>query len=144
MKQFKVWLLLALVFAAGFAGGVVTTRAVAKRLVQRMAANPGQFRARIERDLARQVRLDSNQRAQVQRILRESQERLRAEREKIQPEVLAIMRDTHDRISDLLKPEQRERFEQFLIENRPFLPAPLRDTRNPPAPPRQGGAAAPL
>jgi uncharacterized protein with von Willebrand factor type A (vWA) domain len=127
MKQFKVWLLLALVFVAGFAGGMVTTRVATKRFVQRAIANPGQFRARIERDLAWRLRLDPQQRQEVQRILRESHERMRSEQEKIRPEMLQIMRDTHDRISDVLKPEQREQFEKFLTENRPFLPAPLRD-----------------
>src|SRR5690349_12320191 len=112
MKQFKVWLLLALVFVAGFAGGVVTTRIATKRFVQQVMADPGKFRVRIERDLDRKLGLDARQRTDVRQILRESHDRLRTEREQIQPEVMAIMRDTHDRIAAVLTPEQQERFEK--------------------------------
>jgi len=127
MKRFKVWLLLALVFVAGFAGGVVATRMKMRHFVHEAAANPEFVRARVERELFSRLNLDPAQRTQVREILRDSQERLRTTREQIQPEVRLIMRDTHDRIAEVLKPEQREQFEKFLAEKRrPLLPPPLR------------------
>ena len=121
MKTFKVWLLLTLVFLAGFAGGIVVTRGVVRHLILDTLRDPGIVQLRIERDLTRRLRLDRAQRVQVHEILRGSHERLQKLRQEFQPQLVAVMQDTRTQISAVLTPEQQKQFEEFQIENRPVL-----------------------
>ncbi|HLP77832.1 MAG TPA: hypothetical protein VK327_13045, partial [Candidatus Paceibacterota bacterium] len=77
MKRFKVWLLLVLVFLAGFAGGMVVTRGMVRHFVRNAIANPDVVRNRIERDINRKLRLDARQRKEVHQILVESHRQIR-------------------------------------------------------------------
>lgn len=121
MKTFKVIGLLALVFIAGFAGGVVTTRLAVRQMVATAVAHPEVVRVNIERNLDHKLRLDPTQREKVHVILKESHDKLRAVREEYQPKFNAIVIDTRVNISEVLKREQRDRFDQFLADNRQFL-----------------------
>lgn len=122
MKRLKVWTVLALVFAAGFAGGVLATRVLTRHVVRAAIGNPGLIQGQIERQLDRRLRLDNAQSAEVRRILRQSQERLEALRGEFQPRFRAILEEGRRDISDLLTPEQARRFEEYLAD-RP-LPSP--------------------
>ena len=129
MKSFKVIGLLALVFIAGFAGGVVATRVMVRRMVVTAMAHPEQThevaRVRVERNLDRKLRLNPPQRDQVHKILKESRDKVRVVREEFQPQINAIMLDTRTNISAILTSNQQKSFNEFLADNRPFLP--LRD-----------------
>jgi hypothetical protein len=129
MKTLKVIGLLALVFLAGFAGGIVATRVVVRRLVADAVAHPEIVRVNIERNLDLKLRLDQDQRARVHDILKDSHDKLRVVREEFQPQLNAIILDTRTNISAVLRPAQEARFEQFLEDNRQFLPF-----REPPPP----------
>lgn len=118
MKTLKVILLVFLIFAAGVAVGVVGTRVATRRFVQRALANPELMRLRIERELVMKLRLDAQQRKEVHDILLDSHERLRNLRQQFQPEFVSIMQDTRQKISDVLTPEQRERFEKLQEQTR--------------------------
>jgi hypothetical protein len=126
MKTLKVIGLLVLVFAAGFSGGVVATRILVRQRVANAVAHPQQARTRveqhIEQNLDAKLHLDANQRAQVHQILKDSQVKLRVVREDFQPKFNAVILDTRTNISALLRPDQETRFEQFLADNRQFLP----------------------
>ena len=126
MKTFKVIGLIALVFVAGFAGGVVATKVFVRQMVAESAAHPERTRTHVEQNtemnLNRKLRLDQQQREQVRQILKDSQARLRVVREDFQPKFNAIVLETRTNIAVLLKPEQQERFEEFLADNRQFLP----------------------
>jgi ferric-dicitrate binding protein FerR (iron transport regulator) len=126
VKTIKVIGLLALVFAAGFTGGVVATKVFVRQMVDYAVAHPERARTHVEQNtelnLNRKLRLDQQQREQVRQILKDSQARLRVVREQFQPKFNAITRETRTNISVLLKPDQQERFEQFLADNRQFLP----------------------
>ncbi|HEX4263400.1 MAG TPA: hypothetical protein VH597_03590 [Verrucomicrobiae bacterium] len=134
MKTLKVIGLLSLVFVAGLAGGVVATRIVVRQMVADAVAHPERARTHVEqnteKNLNRTLRLDPQQREQVRQILKESQGRFRVVREDFQPKFNAIILETRTNISALLKPDQQERFEQFLADNHQFLPlrelAPLK------------------
>jgi hypothetical protein len=117
MKRFKVWLALALVFIAGFAAGVVTTRAVAKRVVRAALAHPGLIRARIEHELDRKLRLDARQRGVVHQVLLHTHEQLTDLRVEIQPQLGAILGAARQNISAVLTPDQQKRFEKYLAEH---------------------------
>ena len=141
MKTLKVIGLLALVFVAGFAGGVVATKVFVRQMVADAAAHPERARTHVEQNtemnLNRKLHLDPQQREQVRQILKDSQLRLRAVREEFQPKFNGIILETRTNIFLLLKPDQQERFEQFLADNRQFLP--LREL--PPKKNPDGGAA---
>jgi len=126
MKTLKVIGLLGLIFVAGFAGGVVATRVVVRRMVAEARAHPDLtqqvVRTNFEQNLNRRLRLDPEQRQRVHEILKDSHDKLRDVREEFQPQLNAIALDARTNIFVLLKPEQQKRFEQFLIDNRQFLP----------------------
>lgn len=124
MKNLKGWLLLALVFLAGFTGGVVVTRGAVRHFVRNAMVNPDLVRNKIERDLNRKLRLNVHQREQVHQILVGSHRRLRELRREFQPQFAAIVESTRKDVAALLTPEQQEQFEQFQNENRALLRSP--------------------
>lgn len=122
MKRSKVWLVLVLVFLAGFAGGILATRLAVRHFVREAISHPELIRNKIERELDRTVRLTPDQRTQVHAILVDSQQQLQAVRREFQPQFSSVIRETRARISKVLTPEQQERFEKFQAENRALLP----------------------
>jgi hypothetical protein len=143
MKTLKVIGLLVLVFVAGFSGGVVATRIVVRRMVAVAVAHPEVtrevVRTNIEQNLMRRLRLDQPQRERVHEILKDSRDHFREVRDRFQPQLNAIALGARTNISAVLKPDQEKRFEEFLAENRQFLP--IRE----PAPPKKepGSAGGP-
>jgi len=142
MKMFKVIGLLALVFLAGFSGGVVVTRIFVRGIVDYTMAHPEKARTRVEQNielsLNRRLHLSEQQREQIHQILKDSRDRTRAIREEYQPKFNAIVLETRTNIAAVLNPEQNARFEEFLADNRQFLP--FRELS--PLPPKKGGADA--
>ena len=114
MKKLKPWLVILLVFVAGFAAGVVVTRAVVRRTVQTALTNPDRVRELIERRLAARMKLEAAQREKVHAALAESQRELRQE---VAPRFRGILSNTEAQIAVVLTPEQRERFAKFKEEN---------------------------
>lgn len=126
MKRFKPWLVLALVFVAGFVGGVVTTRAVVRRTVQVALTNPDRVRDLLEKRIAARVKLDADQREQVRQILSESQGELKDLRREFAPRFTLILSNADARLNNLFTAEQRQRWEKLREENRRLwaMPAP--------------------
>ena len=126
MKTGKVIGLVALIFVAGFAGGVVATHIFVRRMVMHAINHPGQARTNIEISidtrLNRRLGLDPEQRSRVRQILKESRDRMRSLREEVQPKFNAISLETRTNIYSVLKPDQQDRFANFREENRQFLP----------------------
>ena len=124
MKAFKLSLLLALVFLAGAAAGVVGTRMAIRQWVNTAIQRPQNFQLLLERNLRGRLRLDAQQRVEVHRILTDTRVRLRDLRLVYRPRVVAVLTNTEAQISALLTPEQEARFEQMQRENRRFFPPP--------------------
>jgi C4-dicarboxylate-specific signal transduction histidine kinase len=126
MKTVKVIGVLVLIFAAGFSGGVVATRVVVRRMVMEARRHPDQavstIRTNIERNLDRSLDLTQQQQKQVHEILKDPRNRMRPIREQFQPQLDAIIFETRSNIFSTLTPAQQKRFEQFLAQNRQFLP----------------------
>ena len=120
MNKLKPWLLLALMFLAGFASGVVVTRVAVRHFVRRVIAHPEIIRARIERELDRNLKLDPQQELKVHQILVEAHGRIQSLRAEVQPQWTSIVQEARHEIADILTPEQREKFEKYQAENRPF------------------------
>lgn len=111
MKYLKPIILLVLVFAAGIAVGVVYTRYETRRTIRQAVRQPELVRQRIVRDLTRQLNLDSTQQAKVDEILLSVQHQIANARKERLPRIRPIFADAQKRISDLLTPEQRLKFE---------------------------------
>jgi len=124
MKRIKPWLLLLLVFLAGFAGGIVVTRITVRHVIQRMARDPDYMRDRIEHRMAARLRLDSQQRAKVHEVLIETQGQLKDLHAEFQPRFREIMNHAQAEIVATLTPQQRQRFERFKEENRVWFQRP--------------------
>jgi len=120
MKKLKVWLVIALVFVAGFAAGVVVTRAVIRHFVKQVALNPKRLRDTVEKRMTARLRLDATQQKEVHQILIDAEADLKALRQDFTPRFLGIMSNAEAKISATLTPEQREKLAKFLVENRQF------------------------
>ena len=117
MKSVKAWVLLLLVFIAGFGGGIVTTRVVIRHFVQHAIKDPDFMRHVIERRMAARLRLDSAQREKLDGILLHTQSELKDLRGEFQPRFLTIVDDAQSQVADILTPAQRERFEKLKAEH---------------------------
>jgi hypothetical protein len=118
MKKLKVWLVVAGVFVAGFAAGVVVTRGVVRHLVQRIVLHPERLRVLVEKRLTTRLRLDTDQHRKVDQILTSTEGELKSLRQEFAPRFVAILTNAESEISGVLTPEQRERFKKFREENR--------------------------
>ncbi len=65
MKRIKPWLVLALVFLAGLALGVVATRIAVRKFVQTAITQPDKLRDRIELRMSRRLALTPEQRQRL-------------------------------------------------------------------------------
>jgi hypothetical protein len=65
-----------------------------------------------------QLRLNADQSAKVDQILEHTQDDLRGLRTDFAPRFHTIMGNAQSQISEVLTPEQRERFQKFREENR--------------------------
>jgi Spy/CpxP family protein refolding chaperone len=118
--KLKSWLVLGLVFVAGFGAGVVVTRGVVRHLIQQAVTNPDRVRDVIERRLVRQLDLTPVQRGQVHAILLDTQKDLHALRGEFRPQFVAILSNAEQRVGAVLTDEQRARLAEFQAENRRF------------------------
>ncbi len=118
MKSLKVWLVIILVFIAGFGSGVVTTRAVGRRFAYRLLNDPDAVRKVVAARLARKLDLTRDQKSKVDEILLRTQDDLKDLRQEFGPRFQSIMISARNDISAVLTPEQEERFRKFREENR--------------------------
>ena len=118
MKRLQPWLLIALVFIAGFASGLVATRVGVRRFVRAAIQDPNFVRDRVERRTVARLDLDPQQRAQLHTILVHTQTDIKALRAEFQPRFLVIMNRAESEISAILNPDQLQRFKRFQEENR--------------------------
>ena len=115
--QQKATFWLALVFVLGTALGVVLGYAFAHRSYA--AAAPTQLtaeqrRAQKREQLAREVGLTADQQAQVAAILDEAQSEYKAIHAVSDPQVDAVRQKSRDKIRQMLNPEQKPKFEEFI------------------------------
>jgi len=78
----------------------------------------GLVRVDFLRRAERELNLTIDQRDQVDRIIRDSQERTKKLMEPIQPQIRDEMQQTRDQFMAVLTPEQKARFEELLKQQR--------------------------
>jgi hypothetical protein len=118
MNKVKVWLIVGLVFVAGIAVGVVSTRAFVRHMVKVAVNDPDRLRNIVAKRMQRQLKLDAGQRMKVDQILEKTQNDLQDLRRDFGPRFQGIMSGAQAEISEILTLEQRERFKKFREENR--------------------------
>jgi Spy/CpxP family protein refolding chaperone len=103
-------------FAATFLLGILAGGAGTFFLGPRLMAPPSgaERRERILRRMTRELTLNDSQAAQVRTILEETAAKTRALRSQHRPEFDAIRSESHDRIRQVLTPEQTVKFEEML------------------------------
>jgi hypothetical protein len=123
MKNWKSILLLALVFFAGLAVGVVGTRIAVRRVVQQAIAHPERMQTFMERNLTRRLQLDNDQQVKLHAILTDTRGQLTDLRKQFQPQAAQVLHGADEKISALLTPEQQARYDKFKERNWPALRA---------------------
>lgn len=123
MKTFKSLLLLALVFVAGIAVGVIGTRLAVRHMVQMAITQPDEIQSLLERNLARKLRLEPGQQLKLREILTQTHAQMSDLRHEYRPQMLLILTGADNRINDMLTPQQRARYEKMKAENRALFQA---------------------
>jgi hypothetical protein len=118
MSKIKIWLVIALVFVAGFAGGVVVTRALVRHWIRQVTASPDRLRTLVEKRMKARLNLDATQRQKVDEILARTQDQIAGLRQEFAPPFRNITSNTVSEVTAVLRPEQRERFRNLIEENR--------------------------
>lgn len=104
------------VFAAGFLTGMVFERHDA--VPATAAMSPAEEHDAAMDELQELLELDSEQVAQIHAILVDRQKLVETMWEQFRPEVQTAMRQVHVDIANLLRPDQRERFHEWLTRRR--------------------------
>lgn len=137
MKPWKAIVAALVLFLAGFASGTIAAQLYRlKRPRPPIPTAPtghalqglGQ-RIDVLRRLTARLNLTPAQRENIDRAIRESQERLRLMWQPIEPAAKEEVRQLRRRIAAELRPEQRERFESLLRERPPRTSADPLPTR---------------
>lgn len=114
------------IFGAGvITGGLIVRRAEARQPIRRATSaenrpttfavpNVGGVRLELLRRLQRELNLTPQQRAQVDRILRESQERTRKLMEPFTPRLREEVQKAKNEFRAVLNPRQQARFDELL------------------------------
>ena len=120
MNRWRVILAAAVIFAAGAGTGAILTRTYAPKIVnvKRTHVSPplpigSERRQEYIARLDGEVQLTTEQRSQVETILEESQKRMKALWEPMEPQVKDEYRRTRREISEILTPEQQAKMKKW-------------------------------
>jgi hypothetical protein len=119
MKNFKAIAGILLVFLLGAAGGAVVTYIIQKAYFEQSISGNHKVREEVvvER-LTKELGLDSRQQEQVKAITHETHEGIGGLKKQIHPQIEALLAKGQERISAVLRPDQREKFNKLVAERR--------------------------
>lgn len=167
MNTWKIILATVVIFGAGvITGGLLVShsdRAKLRQLRAQLAVQPGhwapplrEFPRRPESELqrsfeqrrmefvlnaTRELKLTPEQRARIELLIHESQERVRRVWEEIRPQMRKELVDATERVRQELTPPQRKRFEELMKRQQVRR---VEETAPPARPPREGRRPGPL
>jgi Spy/CpxP family protein refolding chaperone len=134
VSPWKVILATMVIFACGVITGALVTRTVATRAEELpLTATPGPARMpggavlQMQRVLDKQLDLSGEQRDQIGKIMKSSQERTRPLWEKIAPQMADEVKEVRQEIRGVLTPEQWKNFVELMRRNRKANAAPPGD-----------------
>jgi len=111
-QRLRAAVVLAFVFALGALAGIAYDRHHSGPLPATLSAAEVHEAAMAE--LREAVGLDDQQIAQIHAIMAERQEVVQQAWERLRPEVVAAMSEVHAEIAELLRPEQRQAYHEWL------------------------------
>lgn len=119
MKKWKAIIGVILVFVLGAAAGSIVTHKVCQRRMESIVSGgPHAVRKIMLERMNRELKLDDNQRAQLEAIFTETHDQIRAAKKQVEPQIDSILDRAEDKVRAMLRPDQRERFEKFVIERK--------------------------
>ncbi len=119
MKNAKAIAGVVLVFVLGaVCGGVGTYLVQRSKMDHFISGGPAAREELLIKRLAERLSLDERQLAQIRPIVHETHEAIRNVRQQSRPQVEALINDSQQRISALLRPDQKEKFERLMAERR--------------------------
>jgi Spy/CpxP family protein refolding chaperone len=134
VSPWKVILATMVIFACGVITGALVTRTVATRAEERPltavpvpARMPGGAVSQMQKVLDKQLDLSAEQRDQIGKIMKASQERTRPLWEKIAPQMTDEVKEVRQEIRGVLTPEQWKKFGELMKRNRKPNAAPPGD-----------------
>ena len=119
MKSLKPVAGVVLIFLLGAASGSLTTYTYFCPAAN--GHHDGKSRDRegaIIKQLTERLNLDSQQQASIGVIIGETHEKIRQVKQKMHPEIEALLNDSQHKISQLLRPDQQEKFNKIVEERR--------------------------
>jgi len=119
MKNAKAIAGVVLVFILGAVCGGAGTYLVQRSKMDRfISGGPLAREEMLIKRLSHRLALDDRQLEQIRPIVRETHDAIRKLRQQSRPQMEALLDDSQRRIAVLLRPDQREKFEQLLAERR--------------------------
>ena len=119
MKSSRAILGVVLVFLLGMLCGILATHLMYKYRIESILSGRAQTREEhIVNRLDRKLDLDERQEEQIRAIIHETQEQIKALRTQLRPQTEAIIEQAQAKISIILTPEQRRKYEQMIAERK--------------------------
>jgi len=109
-----------LVFAAGVVAGALGNRVMTASAVSAKGngpASPSEFRKKHVAEMRERLKLSEEQVTGLNQILDQTRDQYRAMRERAKPEMQRIFDQQVERITAMLKPEQRPEYERIVEEH---------------------------
>jgi Spy/CpxP family protein refolding chaperone len=138
VSPWKVILATMVIFACGVVTGALVTKTVTTRGEERpMSAGPPLVRmpagavSQMQRVLDKQLDLNEEQRDEVGKIMKASQQRTKPLWDKIAPQMTAEIKEVREEIHAVLTPEQWKKFGELMKRNRKPNAVPPSDGRPP-------------
>jgi hypothetical protein len=131
LSRWTVALYVGLVFASGIVVGAYGHRFIDIVGVSAKAPNPEEFRKRFNAEMRTRLQLTGEQITRLDAILEQTREEFRATRDGLEPALQKIREEQHQRILQILDPDQRAEYEKMRLERE----ARIRQQKEPVPPP---------
>lgn len=119
MKKWRAIVGVILVFLLGaLAGTLVTFTICHHRAESGFREEPGRMRDFVVRRLSRELHLDQAQVEQLRTIVQETHVEIRNVRRQFRPQIEEILTRSQDRVRTILRPDQREKYERIIADQR--------------------------
>ena len=119
MKSNRAIFGVVLVFVLGILCGILATHMMYNYRIESILSGRAQTREEtIVSRLDRKLDLDERQEDQIRTIVHETHEEIRALRNQFRPQTEAIIEKSQAKISIILMPEQRNKYEQMIAERK--------------------------
>ena len=119
MKKWKAVTGVVLVFLLGvLAGGLADRMACWHRVDNIISGGPAARRELIIKKLSCELKLNAEQKARLEEIMKDTHAQIRAVKTQIKPQVDAIIAASADKVRAMLNPEQLEKFNKFMARRK--------------------------